>query len=348
MNLPKDYKKCKVCLNVYPSKFYSKKEYTTYCPNCLFDSIQMRLHHAKDNKAINRFQEQLQKVQDLKTELAAFKEDWVPPAETADYATAKVNSPPTSTFRDKNKHCIYCLEKGESIDHLVPKSAGGPDHPSNYVHSCIYCNQLKGDMSLQDFLEFRMRFPLEAWRLFKLFNLSRNDILVHSEKILLKDYSLSQIADSTMNIVQNTVKEALRKIEEVLPAALKNYMADTNLSNQQDKPLETAETNEQISLQIEQNQLTFSHNPSLESSDENENATCSHCSNETRWEYGELAENFGLPAKFNSLCYACAISQANKKIATLKNHSVIKRYIDFVDELQKAKLFDHAHLLLHS
>lgn len=46
--------------------------------------------------------------------------------------------------------CVYCsvvLVDGDnfSIDHVVPKSAGGPDHLSNYLPCCKSCNSSKGD-----------------------------------------------------------------------------------------------------------------------------------------------------------------------------------------------------------
>lgn len=45
--------------------------------------------------------------------------------------------------------CYYCnvfLSKQEAtVDHVVPKSLGGLNHPSNYVISCKPCNDNKGN-----------------------------------------------------------------------------------------------------------------------------------------------------------------------------------------------------------
>lgn len=41
------------------------------------------------------------------------------------------------------------------IDHLVPKTAGGPDHLSNYVPACGRCNISKGAKSYVEFLAWR-------------------------------------------------------------------------------------------------------------------------------------------------------------------------------------------------
>lgn len=53
----------------------------------------------------------------------------------------------------QNHKCCWCgclmtdkRNKGNSstIDHYVPASAGGPDHPDNYVIACDNDNQLRG------------------------------------------------------------------------------------------------------------------------------------------------------------------------------------------------------------
>lgn len=45
--------------------------------------------------------------------------------------------------------CCYCnvevAFEDMELEHIVPKSAGGPDHINNYVPSCRPCNQLKRD-----------------------------------------------------------------------------------------------------------------------------------------------------------------------------------------------------------
>jgi 5-methylcytosine-specific restriction endonuclease McrA len=41
--------------------------------------------------------------------------------------------------------CHYCGELANTVDHLVPVSAGGTDAPTNLVAACARCNGRKGD-----------------------------------------------------------------------------------------------------------------------------------------------------------------------------------------------------------
>ena len=41
-------------------------------------------------------------------------------------------------------------------DHLVPRSAGGPDHQENRVASCATCDRLKADTVVTDLAEGRL------------------------------------------------------------------------------------------------------------------------------------------------------------------------------------------------
>lgn len=47
--------------------------------------------------------------------------------------------------RDR-RTCAYCGKKGETVDHIFPKSKGGRDSWENLVCSCSKCNNAKGDM----------------------------------------------------------------------------------------------------------------------------------------------------------------------------------------------------------
>lgn len=55
--------------------------------------------------------------------------------------------------------CFYCKSKFDqnlgfaTRDHVVPLSGGGTNDASNLVLACGWCNQLKGDMTLDEFLE---------------------------------------------------------------------------------------------------------------------------------------------------------------------------------------------------
>ena len=48
--------------------------------------------------------------------------------------------------------CAYCGEKGDTVDHIIPKSKGGSDDPENLVCSCTMCNLQKTNNDLLKFL----------------------------------------------------------------------------------------------------------------------------------------------------------------------------------------------------
>lgn len=58
--------------------------------------------------------------------------------------------------------CAYCECKLDlvgdnetrraTLDHVIPRSEGGPNHESNLVVACGPCNQAKGDMPLKEFI----------------------------------------------------------------------------------------------------------------------------------------------------------------------------------------------------
>lgn len=64
--------------------------------------------------------------------------------------------------------CTYCGEKGTAeigprnkawqIDHILPVSKGGTNHPSNLVASCEGCNASKNNQSGGDFLKRKLHF----------------------------------------------------------------------------------------------------------------------------------------------------------------------------------------------
>ena len=58
-------------------------------------------------------------------------------------------------------YCWYCgadlAEGAMTIDHVVPKSAGGRSTRGNLVPSCATCNQEKGTLSLEAFRRTRDR-----------------------------------------------------------------------------------------------------------------------------------------------------------------------------------------------
>lgn len=41
--------------------------------------------------------------------------------------------------------CHYCGTPADTVDHLIPKSQGGTDDPTNLVPACRPCNSAKRD-----------------------------------------------------------------------------------------------------------------------------------------------------------------------------------------------------------
>ena len=65
--------------------------------------------------------------------------------------------------------CIYCGDRSESIDHVMPKSRGGPSVTENCVPACLACNGRKGDADAfrwyrsQSFYDPRRAMAIRAW-----------------------------------------------------------------------------------------------------------------------------------------------------------------------------------------
>ena len=49
--------------------------------------------------------------------------------------------------------CQWCGQAADTIDHIVPKSIGGPDEVWNGLASCYECNQRRGALRASTFLE---------------------------------------------------------------------------------------------------------------------------------------------------------------------------------------------------
>ncbi|MCX7610287.1 MAG: HNH endonuclease [Ignavibacterium sp.] len=58
-------------------------------------------------------------------------------------------------YERDNYTCYYCGivcdSNNISLDHLYPRSRGGSDFPENLVTSCCRCNELKRNMSFEEF-----------------------------------------------------------------------------------------------------------------------------------------------------------------------------------------------------
>ena len=53
-----------------------------------------------------------------------------------------------------NRICAYCDERNAplEIEHIVPKSRGGSNRPSNLTLACVPCNEAKGSRPVEDFV----------------------------------------------------------------------------------------------------------------------------------------------------------------------------------------------------
>jgi hypothetical protein len=63
---------------------------------------------------------------------------------------------------ERDRACIYCGGKRDlTIDHLIPKSRGGPDIADNAILACRSCNLSKGDKGVYEWygLERRNEIP---------------------------------------------------------------------------------------------------------------------------------------------------------------------------------------------
>ena len=60
--------------------------------------------------------------------------------------------------RENPDQCIYCgAEKRLTVDHMIPLSRGGPNHPDNAVWVCSHCNSSKGSKRLYEFYGLKNR-----------------------------------------------------------------------------------------------------------------------------------------------------------------------------------------------
>lgn len=51
--------------------------------------------------------------------------------------------------RDKHR-CRYCGKTATTVDHVLPRSRGGSNHPGNVVACCEPCNRYKADRTPEE------------------------------------------------------------------------------------------------------------------------------------------------------------------------------------------------------
>lgn len=72
------------------------------------------------------------------------------------------------TFKTKEKKCIYCgSAKNITLDHLYPKSRGGPTIPENLEPACKCCNREKSNLNKREY-EFFKTLSAKNKEMFKL------------------------------------------------------------------------------------------------------------------------------------------------------------------------------------
>jgi len=62
-------------------------------------------------------------------------------------------------------HCCYCgwsILPDLEMDHVIPKSRGGPTVGWNLVWACKWCNQQKGDKTGAEYVAWRAIHPYAA------------------------------------------------------------------------------------------------------------------------------------------------------------------------------------------
>lgn len=60
--------------------------------------------------------------------------------------------------------CVWCgATRNLCLDHIVPRSKGGTNAPSNLVTSCLRCNEWRGDMAAITFAFWLTDFDRAPW-----------------------------------------------------------------------------------------------------------------------------------------------------------------------------------------
>jgi 5-methylcytosine-specific restriction endonuclease McrA len=74
-----------------------------------------------------------------------------------------------AVFARDGGRCVYCGAAATSLDHVVPKSRGGPHTWDNVVSACSRCNHLKADRGVAEMGWRLRRLPQApsgaAWRI---------------------------------------------------------------------------------------------------------------------------------------------------------------------------------------
>lgn len=104
--------------------------------------------------------------------------------------------------RDANFICWYCgvdtielaqYGRGKStVDHVIPRSRGGSDEPSNLVCACSICNQEKADMTLEEYRLFVWKQESAVARFITFLNDAVKEVEDERVVAILKEYRESE------------------------------------------------------------------------------------------------------------------------------------------------------------
>jgi predicted phage replisome organizer/uncharacterized phage protein (TIGR02220 family) len=107
---------------------------------------------------------------------------------------------------DKTNKCAYCGDSANAIDHIVPRSMGGEDTPSNIVECCSGCNSAKQNNELANFLNNSIYLK----------NKGLDKELIFSNPKLMKFVMYDGIKFVTKNVTLRNATEEELELEEEL------------------------------------------------------------------------------------------------------------------------------------
>nr|WP_018555268.1 HNH endonuclease [Streptomyces sp. SID4913] len=66
-------------------------------------------------------------------------------------------------YDESDYRCAYCAGPIEHLDHIVPVAKGGADVRANVTGACALCNQTKGDMDPEEWINRVLASNKPVW-----------------------------------------------------------------------------------------------------------------------------------------------------------------------------------------